>query len=305
MARVVIIGASIAGHSVAVSLREKNSQCFITLITEEPYPLCDRRRLVDYLRGSLAEKDILLSSEDFYREKNIVFLKEKEAIALNPEKRKISLKNSESLEYDFLVICSGKSFILPTTPGIKKSGVFRLYSWADFKDFFANLISEPVCLAGSNDWVINIAKIIASKQKEVKLISRNSLQSTESGLAGNTNLSPKIEIINSEIVEIIGEGEVQAIRLKEGKIIGTSIIAFMEEYKSNIDFLKDTGIELSWDAISVDEQMRTNLKNIYACGAVCASKGEGLKIKPWDKVINESYGLIDHLASAIGQNFSS
>jgi NAD(P)H-nitrite reductase large subunit len=295
MSRIVIIGASIAGHTAAVNLREKNGDCQVTLVTEENYPLYDKRRLLDLLAGNAKEKDVFLAGENFYKERNISFIKERKASLINTEKKTVSFKDrpaKEALEYDFLVICSGRRPVLPEIPGIRKEGVFKFYSLGDVKEFSGRLnLADEVCLVGSNEFAFKIAGVIASRQKEVKLISP--------GAPGSACAQEGVEVINSEVTEIIGESEVLGIRLKEGKIIGTSLVCFIEEFKSNTEFLKNSGIEVKSDFIPVDASMRTNLENVFASGAVCSGRDSAGKMKSWDEAMNESLRLVDNLVKVI------
>ncbi len=295
MSRVVIIGASIAGHTVAVSLREKNKDCAITLISEENCPLYDKRRLFEILAGNSGGKDIFLAGENFYNDRDISFLKERKASLINTEKKTVSFKDrpaKEALEYDFLVICSGRRFVLPEIPGIRKEGVFKFYSFEDARRFSGRLnLAAEVCLIGSNELALKIAGVIASRQKEVRLISPGTLSALS---------APEgVEAVNSQVTEIIGESEVLGIRLKEGKIIGTSAVCFIEDTKSNIEFLKGSGIEVKGDFVSVDGCMRTNLGNVFAAGAVCLSKDSAGRMKSWNEAINESLLLVDNLVKVI------
>jgi NAD(P)H-nitrite reductase large subunit len=295
MTKVVIIGASAAGHTAAVSLREKNRDCSISLITEEAFPFYDRRKLLDYLAGRIKEKELLLSSSEFYAQKNINFLKEKKVSGINPNRRLVYLKEEdsrESLEYDFLVICSGRKTVLPQIPGINKDGVFRLDALKNFKDCRQYLISDSVCLMGWNGLTPSVFKIMTGKQMEIKLIINEK--------PADYQPPEGIEVINSEVVEIIGESRVQAVKLKEGKIIGTSLVMVMDFPKASIDFLKDTDIEISQDAICVDERMCTSLKNVFSSGSVCSRKDSPVRLKSWDETVNESIGLVDNLVNIIG-----
>lgn len=298
MSKIIIIGASLAGHNVAVKLREKNKDCSITLVTEEVYPFYDKRRLAEYLSGQLKEEELFLASDDFYLRNNISFLKESEVIGINAEKKRVFSQDKPLLEYDFLVICTGRSFILPEIPGVRKKGVFNLNALRDFKEFLSYLIGDPVCLVGSGSLLSEIARILAAKQKEVKLISFNNGYNLSQGET-DINISEKIEIINTELTEIIGEGQVQAIKIKEGKVIGVLAVAFMGQEKNNIDFLKNSGIELYDGYIVVDDAMRTNLSSVYSCGSVCLKKGSALEIKSWDDIIFESLLLCDNLIQYI------
>jgi NAD(P)H-nitrite reductase large subunit len=110
-----------------------------------------------------------------------------------------------------------------------------------------------------------------------------------------------VDIIQSEVVELIGESGVQAIRLKEGKIIGTNLPVFIPAAtKANIDFLKDAELKIERDSLCVNESMQTAIENIYASGAVCLSTDSYGIQKTWFDSIAQSKILVDHLIQAMG-----
>jgi len=292
MTRVVIIGASCAGHNLAVSLREKNRDCSIVLITEEAYPCYDRRRLGDFLAGSMSESEIFISSDAFYSENNIDFIKGQRVAAVNTVKKTVSFKARDSLGYDFLVVASGRKIVPQEVSGIKKSGVMILYSLDDFKQLSDCLMTDTVSIVGDDHIALGLAKIISSKNKvEVKLISRK--------LFDNIAMPDGVEVINAELAEIIGEGGVQAIKLKNGKVIGTSKVIFRQELKGNTDFLKNTPLETDADLLLVNNNMRTNIETIFACGAVCMPKEGADQPGGWDKITSESIVLSETLSRII------
>ncbi|MDD5079821.1 MAG: FAD-dependent oxidoreductase [Candidatus Omnitrophica bacterium] len=297
MPKIIIIGSSIAGHTAAISLRQKNKDCEITLITDEPSPCYDKRKLPAYLAGGTKEKELYLVNADHYAGQNIKFLKERKVYGINTNRRLVYFKYEETrgnAEYDFLVICSGVKTTLPDIPGINKEGVIRLDSLNDFKQARKYLLSsDTVCFLGWNPWAQEIAKAITGQQKEVKAV-------TEQPVEGPAQMQ-HLEFINSKVTDIIGESGVQAIKLKEGKIIGASlVVVFDSPAKPAVDFLKDTDIELSGGGVCVDANLRTNLKNVFACGAAAGAQGLPDKTKNWDDVLNESVRLADNISQAIG-----
>lgn len=292
MIKIAIIGASAAGHTLALNLREKNKNCQITLISEEDFPFYDRRLLLQLLVGRIKEDELLKFKEDSYAKDNINFIRNKKVTSLNLQKKNLQLKTKEVINYDLLIICSGRRYILPEITGVKKPGVFNLYSLADFREFMNYFISDSVCIAGSDDFAINTAGIMVSKNKEVKLVSARDL-------SGFT-LPAGIEAINSEIVEIIGESEVQAIKFKEGKIISCQSVVFMDKKESSIDFLKGSNVELYQGIIAIDDSGQTNCPGVYACGSVAGSKLKANNDKSWDEIVAESARLCDFLSGKQG-----
>ena len=298
MTRIVIIGASVSGHNTAVALRERDKECAITLVTEEPYPFYDRRKLSDYLSGAISENGLFLCGEDFYRDKNITFLKEKKASAVNPKRRLVYFRDKSTLEYDALVVASGRVAEMPDITGAKKEGVFALNSLDDFKKAMSSFITDQVCLMGSDDIALQLARALIRRYKvEVKLASREDFESS---------LVPEgAEVIREALEEIIGEGGTQAVKLRSGKVIAASAVFCSDRTKVSADFLKENNPEISQDALMVDAGMRTNIEGIFACGSVCAPRTEPKKIKNWDDCIKEANLLADTLVMLAGSQKSS
>jgi NADPH-dependent 2,4-dienoyl-CoA reductase/sulfur reductase-like enzyme len=295
--KIVIIGSSIAGHTVATALRQARRDCSVTLVTQSPYPAYDKRRLLDYLTGTIKEKDLFLVPSEFYQENGINVLRECKVVSVAPVRKQVSYKNPkdrrESLDYDFLVICSGTKTTLPEVDGIHKEGIYTLDSLSEYKEFRSHLITDPVCIMGAGGGALSVARALALKHKEVKVIS--------SGLAAGASSDPAVEIIPTDVVELIGEAGIQAIRLREGKIIGTCLPVYMPEPKNaNIDYLKDMEIETDGGRIVVDETMHTSIPDMYAAGSVCVDKTRPNADKSWDDVISESRILAENLARAMG-----
>ncbi len=294
---VVIIGASIAGHSVATGLKQKCPDISVTLITEEPYPLYDRRKLFDFLCGSAKEKDLMLATQESYEKKGIVFLKEHKAVSVGAVRKQVTCKYKEtrgSVDYDYLVSCSGRKAVMPEVEGIHKEGVYQLNGLADYKTLKTHLLTDPVCLIGEAEYGAVLARMLQGAQREVKLIRETKpadFQATET-----------CELINSQVVELIGESGVQAIKLREGKIIGTSLPVFIPSAtKSNVDFAKDIGLEIINDAVAVDATMRTTVPDVYACGTVCGRLEVPAAPKDWDNVAREGAFVAETIAAAVLQ----
>jgi nitrite reductase (NADH) large subunit len=286
--RIVIIGGSAAGHNAAIKLRQKYQDAGLTLISEEAYPFYDRRKLLDYWAGKIKEKELFLISADSYGQQNINFIKEAKVVAVNPARRSVSYKIQEkrtSVEYDFLVVASGRKTPLPEIEGINKTGVFRFDGLADFKELKSAVMLDAVCLIGTNHLSSKIIEAVISKQIEVKLVTREPQE----------NLPSSVEVINSEVVELIGDSGIQAIKLKEGKIIGVSWAGVMSQARPSTDFLKESNIELTEGAIAVDDNQRSSIPDIFACGSACLRRGETPGIKTWEDSAAEGSSVAENI----------
>ncbi len=109
---------------------------------------------------------------------------------------------------------------LPQIPGARKKGVQLLSSEDDFKKLDDYLINDTVCIAGPSGVALRVAKLIQDKHKvAIKLVSVDEL---------NLELPADIEVINSPIQEIVGEGRAEAVKFKDGKAIGVCLVVFID-----------------------------------------------------------------------------
>lgn len=281
MTRIVIIGASITGHTVATELARRAPECAITLVTEESYPLYDRRRILDFLDGRVKEKELLRVRADEYEKSGIVFMPGHKVSSVNAGRGIIYFREKGTLGFDILVAASGRKYAIPEIPGAKKENVFALNTLDDVKSLRGALITDAVCIAGNDGIAVSAAALCGSKYKTgVKLIIGRGTAHPPVDFG----VTPEgIEVVSGEIAEIIGEGTVQAVKLKEGKAIGVSAVIFMGEAFVSPDYLKNTPVEMSGGRIMVDARMRTNMERIYACGSVACIRDAGFPAKSWEE----------------------
>ncbi|MDD5347550.1 MAG: NAD(P)/FAD-dependent oxidoreductase [Candidatus Omnitrophica bacterium] len=292
--KVAIIGGSAAGHAVATNLRKKSKDISITLISDEAFPFYDRRRLLDFWRGTAREKELFGAGSDTYAAAGITFLKESKAVSVNPTRRTVSIKQDEkrsSIDYDVLVVATGTKTPLPDIPGIAKTGVFCFDGLADFKELKSTVTADAVCLIGTNRYTDGVIAVLSEKNVEVKLV-------VAEPPAPERQFPQNVEVLVTEIVDIIGESGVQAIKLTEGKIIGVSWVGVMHEPVPQTDFLKDTGADMRDGALVVDESMRTSLQDVYACGSVCTKAEDAPGQKTRDDITAESETIVKAIVTA-------
>jgi nitrite reductase (NADH) large subunit len=290
MNKVVIIGSSAAGHSLALQLRSRNKQCSITLVTEEAYPCYDRRKLSGYFTGKVREKELFVAAQDTYARENITFIRESKAAGVNCDRGTLYLKKEdkrESIPFDLLAVCTGTKTSIPEIPGSRKEGVFAFDSLAEVKAAKNTVINGPVCLSGAwNSRAQLLAELLIGERKEVRLFMG----------AGQlpAQLPAGIELIASEIVEMIGESGLQAVKLAEGKIIGTSLCVITGPAAPSTEFLADAGVKCENGFISVDNDFRTSRENVFACGSVTGKSGS------WEESVQQASCLSITLAGLLG-----
>jgi len=72
-------------------------------------------------------------------------------------------------------------------------------------------------------------------------------------------------ILGQDVAEIIGEGDIRAVKLDSGKAFESSLIIVGKGVQPNIDLIKETEIKLN-EGILANNSMQTNIPNIYTAG---------------------------------------
>jgi NADH dehydrogenase/NADH oxidase (H2O2-forming) len=72
--------------------------------------------------------------------------------------------------------------------------------------------------------------------------------------------------LDNKVIELKGEGKVEEVILGNGEAVKADLVIFSVGMKANIEFLTDTDLKLGRDGILVDDQLKTNIEDVYALG---------------------------------------
>ncbi len=206
---------------------------------------------------------------------------------INPETKYVELDSGEQITYDKLVLATGSS---PTTPKFLnidnlKNGIICVGKSFSCIENIKKLGSEAkkIIVLGSGFTAVEIAEQLAqNKNKEIHLVFRarhclNRSFSPELGEKIDQALQlPKLVLRHSsQVKEIIVDGNTaKGIILNNGERINADLTIVAMGFKPNTEFASQAGIRLSDSGhIEVDNYLRTNIKDIYACGDCAATTG--------------------------------
>lgn len=278
MKQFVIIGNSAAGIAAVEAIRQKDKESKITIISDEDYLSYCRCLISYYLAGEVDEEKILYRLESFYKENNIELLLNKKVMHVVPKKNRIICEDKSQLNYDTLLIATGSHPKFPSIPGIKKRGVFGLRTLKDVKEIGGLLpIVKTACILGGGLIGLKAAYALKKRDIEVKVIVKSKqvlsqmLDYQAASMVKKQLEANGIEIIlGCDAIEVIGNGDIKAIKLDSGKVLGCSLVIAAKGVEPNIDLVKDTEVKIS-EGIIADNLMQTNVPNIYTAGDVCES----------------------------------
>ena len=127
----VIIGVSAAGITAAKTIREKDADSTIVMISTDEH-IHSRCMLHRYLSHERNEDTLSFVEPDFFENYNINWIKGAPVRTIDTEKQLVLLENGSSQPYDRLLIATGaNSFIPPVGQFREANNVFGLRNLSD------------------------------------------------------------------------------------------------------------------------------------------------------------------------------
>lgn len=277
---IVIIGGGVASVNAMKAIREVDKASDIHLVTNENYYPYYRIKLTKVMFDPLNVDKILLQKPEWYEQNNIRLHIGREAVAIDTEKRKISLDNGEELDYNQLLLANGASNNIPQVEGIEKEYIYSIRKLTDI-EVIKNHIAEKneiLCIGGGVQnleaaWAIRSqGKNVTIAEFQDRLMPRQLDQKASEILKKAVQDSGIRILLNTEIAKITGANAANGAVTKDGKLIECDMVIYSVGVKPNTKLLENTPLQINRGVV-VDQHMRTNIDHIYAAGDIAETKG--------------------------------
>jgi 3-phenylpropionate/trans-cinnamate dioxygenase ferredoxin reductase component len=272
----VIVGASLAGGSAAVTLREEGFDGRIVLIGDEPHPPYERPPLSkEYFRGEQPFEDSLVRPLDFYASNDIETHFGTRATRVDPIDKTVRLSNRDSVVYDQILIATGSRNRSLPIPGLKLERVYDLRTVEDCDRIRAEIApGRRAAVVGMGFIGSEIASSLRQMGVEVVVIEGEKVPlyralGEEIGrVMEHIHRDHGVEMIFEDHVSgFEGAGGVERIVTRSGRQIDCDFAVVGIGVEPVIDVVAGSGVEVD-NGIVVDEYCRTNVEGIFAAGDV-------------------------------------
>lgn len=295
----LIIGASAAGLAAAETLHKIRPIGQITILEKEKTQLYSRILLPYLLSGAVEEENIFLPEPAGAK-----FLKGKEVIGIDSQRREVTVSTGEVFAFDKLLIASGASPVIPQVKGADLPFVFTIRKLSDIQKM-KKLVKtgKRAIIAGGGLVSMRIGEALYQLGMNVTFVIRSKrvlsqiLDFPASTIVENVLVKKGIEIIKDDKIIQITKGEIY---LKSGKRRKCALVVFGKGVSPNVGFLTNSGIEIQ-RGIVVNEHQQTNIEDIYAAGDVV----ETLDIVYEDKRINALWPVAREQGHIAAMNMTS
>lgn len=286
MDHIVIIGNGISGVTLARHIR-KLSDKKITIISAETDYFFSRTALMYVYMGHM-KFEHTQPYENWFWKKNRIELKKGYVKTVETKSKTLHFAEGDTMQYDKLIIATGSKPNKFGWPGQDLNGVMGMYHKQDLDNLEKHAPNKEVCkravIVGGGLIGIELAEMLNSRSIPVTFLVREDsfwngvLPEGESGMINRHIKNHHIDLrLSTNLKEIKSDenGNVKSIIIEEtGEEIPCNVVGLTAGVTPNIDFLKDSEIELG-RGVKVNRFLETNIKDVYAIGD-CAEQHEAI-----------------------------
>lgn len=291
----VIVGAGLAGHSAAMTLRLTGYDGRLIMIGDEPARPYERPPLSKaFLQGKKPKAELFFQSEEGYAEREIELRLDQRVTDLDAGSRRLSFDDGSSLAFDRLLLATGSSPIRLRQPGFDLPGVHYLRTIHDSHQLGDELRDggRRVLVVGAGFIGSEVAASARMLGNDVTLIDL--LPSPMAGALGETigNLFARIHAdhgvtmrMGERVEELRGGDRVEEAALASGERIPCDVVVVGVGVRPNDALARVAGLTVE-NGIQVDGRCETSAPGIFAAGDVAnwlhPDIGERLRVEHYD-----------------------
>lgn len=276
--RHLIIGGGTAGINAIRTIREEEQEkSEITLVSaERPY---SRMVLPYYLDRSIAESHVFTATAAVLGQWQVKTHLGRRATNLDIKSNTCTLDDGTRVEYDDCLIATGSSPVRAPVPGADGKGVHSFWTLEEARGVIAQVkAGSHVVMVGAGFiafTILNSILALGAKLTIVEIAPRilpRMVDDAGAALVQEWLQKRGVTIrTNSAVTGIEDAKGKKRLRFKSGGDIAGDAVIMATGIRTNLEWLKDSGIAIK-RAIVVDDQLRSNVPNVYGAGDVAEGK---------------------------------
>jgi nitrite reductase (NADH) large subunit len=288
----IVIGNGMAGCRAVEEILARDPGLFrITIFGAEPHVNYNRIMLSPVLAGEKRFDEIIINDRAWYDDNDIDLIVDDPVVAIDRDEQTVTSRNGRTLAYDRLLIATGSDPIIIPVPGRDLPGVI---SFRDMKDVDSMLAAADAggdaVVIGGGLLGLEAAHGLSRRGMKVTVLHlMPTLMERQLDEAAGWLLKHELEargqtvLTGADTAEILGEDEVEAVRLKDGTMIPASLVVMAVGIRPNVALARAAGLAVG-RGIMVDDHLVTSDPAILAVGECVEHDGQvyGLVAPLWE-----------------------
>ena len=299
----VVVGNGMAGcRAVEEVLAREAGRYRVTIFGAEPLVNYNRIMLSPVLAGEKTFDQIVINDHAWYEANGICLITGDPVTAINRAERTVRSESGVEVTYDKLLIATGSDpFIIPV-PGKDLPGVITFRDMRDVDHMLrAADRGGAAVVIGGGLLGLEAAHGLALRGMKVTVIHlMGTLMERQLDEAAGWLLKSELErrgqtiLTGADTAEIIGDGHVGGVRLKDGTLIPASLVVMAVGIRPSVGLARAAGLEVG-RGIKVDDHMVTSDPDVLAVGECVEHDGQvyGLVAPLWEMCRALADGLVD------------
>lgn len=294
--RIVIVGGGAAGFAAADSLRKRDYDGEVVLLSADVAAPCDRPNLSkDYLAGTAPAEWLPLAAPNFYSEKGIDLRLGTEVGAIDPAGRQLALKSGENVGYDALLLATGAEPIRLATPGFDLPNVYVLRTLADSEAIIRVALSgRRAAVIGASFIGLEAAAALRTRGLEVDVIAPDAIplgRIMGPEIGGYFQRLHEAHGVRFHLGQTAAGFDGRTLSLANGERLEVDLVVLGVGVRPRVELAEAAGLTIDRGVI-VDRNMQTSVAAVFAAGDIARypSRAGPVRIEHW--VVAERQGQV-------------
>ncbi len=280
---IAVIGGVAAGTSAAAAAVRENSKLKVTLFEKDKFISYGGCGIPYYIEGlTNSYKDIIIfTPEDFKKSKGVDVRTLHEVVSIDTNNKSLNVRdieNSEEIKVFFskLIVATGAKSFIPDINGLHGNDrTFKIRTLQDairITTFLKDYAPKNVVILGGGYIGMEMAEAMAAHGIKVTIMEMMdrvmpTADAQMSELIEKELIKNNVRVMKSTKLDYVEEGE-DSLRLTTNNgVIETEMLLVAVGVIPETSLAKECGIATGVkDAISVEDDMSTNVRDVYACG---------------------------------------
>jgi NAD(P)H-nitrite reductase large subunit len=278
----VVIGSGVAGNQAAETLRERDPDSRVTMITISRLPFFNRYDLPRVFRGERDWRRLVIYPADYYRKNRIALRRATKVVTVDSGRQLLTLEHKEVIPFDTLLVASGARPHLP-----EELSEFRplMHGFAGFREAVEVADALPkgghLIMLGGDTIGLDLGRTLIDTGYRVTLVAGPQVfWPHEVAADDRPAYIEALKRMGFSVLDGQDHGCIAAIErgakglparrlvFRDGSECYGDVVMPFFGITPALDFMLRSGVDIE-RGLLVNPNLRTTNDNIYAAGDVC------------------------------------